>query len=73
MTGTLLETFAQTATPEVQTMLVRYASGKGFDQVGGPPGGGVAGLSVAQTRAVQAQALKARQIGTQGINVVGNG
>ena len=77
MTGTVLETFAQTAMPEVQTMLVRYASGKGFDQAGGPPllgflGGGVAGLSLAQTKAVQAQALKARQIGTQGINVVSN-
>ena len=76
MTGALLETFAQTATPEVQITLARYASGKGFDQVGGPPllgflGGGVGGLSMAQTRAVQAQALKARQIGTQGINVVG--
>ncbi|WP_407569188.1 hypothetical protein [Deinococcus altitudinis] len=76
MSGAVLETFAQTATPQVQIALARYASGKGFDQVGGPPllgflGGGVAGLSVAQTRAVQAQAENARQIGTQGITVVG--
>ena len=76
MSGTLLETFAQTATPEVQTMLLRYASGKGFDQVGGPPllgflGGGVAGLSLAQTKAIQAQYERTSRVGTQSINVVG--
>ena len=76
MSGAVLDTFAQTATPELQITLARYASGRGFDAVGGPPllgflGGGVGGLSLAQTKAVQAQALKARHVGTQGINVVG--
>jgi hypothetical protein len=44
--------------------------------VGGPPllgflGGGVAGLSLAQTKAIQAQSNSASRVGTQGINVVG--
>lgn len=77
MSGAVLETFAQTATPEVQIMLIHYASGKGFDQVGGPPllgflGGGVAGLSLAQTKSIQAQAERTSRVGAQGINVVGN-
>ena len=78
MSQLMLDTFAQTVTPELQTTLKRYASGKGFDEVGGPPllgflGGGVSGLSLNQIRAVQAQAVQQRQqLGAQSISVVGN-
>ena len=77
MSQLMLDTFAQTTTPEVQATLKRYASGKGFGDVGGPPllgflGGGVSGLSLSQTQDIQAQALPARPLGPQSINVVGN-
>ncbi|ULH14913.1 hypothetical protein MF271_13150 [Deinococcus sp. KNUC1210] len=67
-----LEVFTQAVMPELQTAIGRYASGKGFDQVGGPPllgllGGGVGGLSLAQTKQLQAQ-----QFRVQSINVVGS-
>ncbi len=65
MSQVVLETFAQTASPELLSTLARYASGTGFDTVGGPPllgflGGGVGGLSLAQTRAIQAKAVQIR-------------
>ncbi len=65
MSQAVLETFAQTASPELLSTLARYASGTGFDTVGGPPllgflGGGVGGLSLAQTKAIQARAVQTR-------------
>jgi len=65
MSQVVLETFAQTASPELLTTLARYASGTGFDTVGGPPllgflGGGVGGLSLAQTKAIQTRAVQIR-------------
>jgi hypothetical protein len=68
MSGTVLETFAQTAPPEMQIMLIGYASGKSFGRVGAPPllgflGGGVAGLSLAQTKSIQAKAERTSRVG----------
>jgi hypothetical protein len=70
MSGAVLETFAQTATPELQWALTRYASGRGFGQVGGPPllgllGGGVSGLSLAQVKTIQAEAVQAQVMKAQ--------
>ena len=82
MSQVVLETFAQTASPELLTTLAHYASGTGFDTVGGPPllgflGGGVGGLSLAQTKAIQTRAVQlraeqARGPGAQAIRVGGS-